>query len=197
MRYRGAMLRKFTGRHKGVLATRTHFSRSRIVILVATMVALVAACARAQPATDRLTSGARIRIRAPEAGIPDRTVGVLDSLVRDTLYVGQLHEPPPVRGMKFAVPVRSVERFDVSTGRASRWSHARRGAVWGLAAYGVLAGAYVIHEKATCRGADCFGEGFAWLGMVVAIPWAAGTGAAVGFALPVETWRPVAVGRAS
>ena len=166
----------------------------RFVILVATTVALAAASAEAQPATDRLVSGARIRIRAPEAGIPLRTVGVLDSLVRDTLYVGHLHEPPSVRGMKFAVPVQSVERFDVSTGRASRWAHARRGAVWGLATYGVLAGAYVIHEKATCRGSDCFGEGFAWLGLVVAIPWAAGTGAAVGFALPVESWRPVHVG---
>ena len=178
----------------GWLATSARLPYPRFACIVAGLLVLTAATVSAQPLADRVTAGARIRIRAPDAGIPWRTPGVLDSLVRDTLYVGDLHEPPSVRGMKFAVPSRSVEHLEVSTGRASRWSHAGHGALWGLAIYGVLAGAYIVHEKATCHGSDCFGEGLAWIGLVGGIPWAAGTGAAVGYALPVEHWRAVQLG---
>jgi hypothetical protein len=64
-----------------------------------------------------------------------------------------------------------------------------------LAVYGALAGAYIVHESATCHGPDCFGEGFAWIGLIGGIPWAAGTGDAVGYSLPVERWRAVKAGR--
>lgn len=152
---------------------------------------MAATSAAAQSGVENLPAGSRIRIHAPEAGVPWRTIGVLDSLLRDTLHVRDLRDPPAVRGMGLAIPVWSVERLDVSAGRASRWSRAGRGALWGLAVYGVLAGAYIVHERATCDGPDCFGEGFALIGLAGGVPWAAGVGATAGFALPVESWRRV------
>jgi len=55
----------------------------------------------------------------------------------------------------------------------------------------VLASTYIVHEKRTCRGPDCFGEGFAWIGLAAGVPWSAGVGAAIGAALPVERWHRV------
>lgn len=66
----------------------------------------------------------------------------------------------------------------------ARGMRIRRGALWGLAIYGVAAAAYVIHESATCRGPDCFGEGQAWLGLAAGVPVALGIGAAVGAVWP-------------
>lgn len=159
--------------------------------LAAILIAFGAASAAAQTTADSLASGARVRIRAPQSGIPWRSVGVLDSLHGDTAYVHGLSDPPPLRGARLAVPLHHVERLEVSGGRASRGDRARRGAWWGLGVYAVAAGAYLIHEKATCRGPDCFGEGFVLLGLVEGIPVAAGIGASVGFVLPVESWRAV------
>ena len=161
------------------------------MLLVAGLLAIAAPSASAQTPVDSLTAGLRIRLRAPEAGVPWRTTGVLDSVAAGTVYVRDLRDPPAVRGARLTVPLRSVESLEVSVGRRSRWSRAGRGALWGLAVYGVLAGAYIIQESTTCEGADCFGGGFAWIGLAGAVPWAAGIGAVTGFALPVERWRRV------
>jgi hypothetical protein len=69
-------------------------------------------------------------------------------------------------------------------GSSSRVTNTLRGAVWGLAIYGVLAATYIVHEKATCDGPDCFGEGFFWIGLIDMTPWAAATGALVGLVWP-------------
>ena len=82
-------------------------------------------------------------------------------------------------------------QLDVSRGRRSRTSQARAGALWGLAVYALTAGGYVLHERMTCRGPECFGEGFAWIGLAVGAPLAAGTGSVIGLSLPVERWHSI------
>jgi hypothetical protein len=83
-------------------------------------------------------------------------------------------------------------QLDESTGRRSRAARARKGALWGLGAYALLAGTYIVHENSTCgRTSECFGEGMAWITVLGAIPWSAGIGAAIGLALPVEKWRKI------
>lgn len=73
---------------------------------------------------------------------------------------------------------------------ADRATHIGRGALWGAAIYAVLAAGYVAHESATCHGADCFGEGFAWIGLIEGVPFAVGVGAAVGALWPVASPQP-------
>lgn len=65
-----------------------------------------------------------------------------------------------------------------------RASHIRRGALWGAMIYAVFAAGYVVHEAATCDGPGCFGEGYAWIGLVTGFPVAIGVGAAIG-----AVWR--------
>ena len=139
-----------------------------------------------------LSSGARIKLVAPEAGVPWSATAIVDSVSRDTLYVRSLSEPPALRSAsRVPVPLVSIHRLAISGGRASRIDRAGRGALWGLAVYALLAGTYIVHEKTTCRGPDCFGEGFAWIGLADMLPWSAGIGAAIGAALPVERWHRV------
>jgi len=139
-----------------------------------------------------LSSGARIKLVAPEAGVPWTATAIVDSVSRDTLYVRSVSEPPALRSAsRLSVPLASIHRLSISGGRASRIGRAGRGALWGLAVYTVLASTYIVHEKTTCRGPDCFGEGFAWIGLAGGVPWSAGVGAAIGAALPVERWHRV------
>lgn len=158
---------------------------------------LVASATRsaAQQVTRDPPSGARIKILAPAAGVPWSATAVVDSVSRDTLFVRSLSEPPSLRSVpRVAIPMGSIRSLAVSQGRASRIGRAGRGALWGLAVYAILAGGYIAHEKATCQGRDCFGEGFAWIGLAGGVPWSAGVGAAIGAALPVERWRRVTLG---
>jgi hypothetical protein len=162
--------------------------------IAAMVLTLVASTAQAQIPIGSVTPGARVRVRAPDSGIPWRSTGVLDSLARDTVYLHGFRDPHPLQDARLGVPLTAIEHMDVSGGRASRAARAGRGALWGLGAYAVLAATFIVHEKATCRS-DCFGDGWAWLGLAAGVPWAAGIGATVGFALPVERWRPVILPR--
>ena len=124
--------------------------------------------------------------------MPWSATAIVDSVGGDTLFVRSLSEPPSAaRGSRVAVPFGVDSRLQVSGGRVSRIVRAGRGALWGLAVYAIFAGSYIAREKATCRGPDCFGEGMAWIGFAGGVPWSAGTGAAIGAALPVERWRRV------
>jgi hypothetical protein len=141
-----------------------------------------------------LPSGTRVKLVAPGAGVPWSATAIVDSVGSDTLYVRSLSEPPRLRSApRVSIPLGSIQSLDFSTGRVSRIARAGRGALWGLAVYTVLAGAFIAREKATCHGPDCFGEGMAWIGIAGGVPWSAATGAAIGAALPVEHWRRVAV----
>lgn len=164
------------------------------LLLAAGLVMTVAGAALAQATPGDLPVGARIRLRAPGVGVPWTTTGVVDSLSADTIYVRDLRDPPSLRRIgRLAVPLMTVTQLDVSRGRKSRWSRARKGALWGLAVYGLVAGSYIVHESSTCRGSDCFGEGMAWIGLAAGAPWAAGIGGTIAFSLPVESWRRIAV----
>ena len=140
-----------------------------------------------------LSSGARIKLVAPEAGVPWTATAIVDSVGRDTLYVRSLSEPPLLRSAsRVSVPFASIRRLSISGGSVSRMRRAGRGARWGLAVYAVFAGTYIAREKARCREEpDCFGEGEAWIGFAFGVPWSAGAGAAIGAALPVERWHRV------
>jgi hypothetical protein len=81
-----------------------------------------------------------------------------------------------------AKPVETTRWF--GRGSSSRVTNTLRGAAWGLAVYAVLAATYIVHEKATCDGPDCFGEGFFWIGLVDMVPTVAGVGAFVGMVWP-------------
>lgn len=168
-------------------------SAHRICVLVFLgFLAITAGPAAAQPPVDSLTSGMRIRLLAPAGGVPWRTTAVIDSLVGATLHVRDLGEPRELRGTSAAVPLRTVRTLEVSTGRRSRWAGAGEGALWGLAAYAVIAATVIAHENATCES-ECFGGGFGWIAIAVGVPWSAGLGAVVGLALPVDRWRPVSL----
>lgn len=169
-------------------------SRPVPVVFAALLLLVLAGPAGAQLPLDSVPHGARIRIRAAEAGIPWRTTGVFDSLASGVIFVHGLNEPRVLRDSLLGVPLGLVDRFDVSGGRKSRWERAGKGALWGLAVYGVMATAYIVHEKTTCEF-GCFGDGFAWLGLAGAVPWSAGIGASIGVVLPVETWKPVNITR--
>ena len=156
--------------------------------LVVGLTIAMSVSAEAQPRTDGLAVGARVRVRAPET-VPFTTTAVVDSIGTDSLFLRDLREPPALRSVaRLAVPMADITRLDVSVGRASRWSHARTGAFWGLGIYALAAGALIVHESTTCH-VDCFGEGMAWLGIAAGVPTAAAVGSAVGFVLPVERWR--------
>ena len=162
-----------------------------LVIGTALLVA-VANRSAAQRVVGDLSNGARIKLVAPAAKITWSATAIVDSIGTDTLYVRSLSEPPPLRSApRVSVPFGSIRSLAVSGGRASRVSRAGHGALWGLAVYAVFAGAYIAHEKSTCQGPDCFGEGMAWIGLAGGVPWSAGLGAAVGAALPVERWHRV------
>jgi hypothetical protein len=145
-----------------------------------------------QRAVPQVSTGARIKLVAPAAGVPWSATAIVDSLNEDTLYVRSLSEPPGLRSAaRVSIPLGAIQRLQVSTGSASRVGRAGRGALWGLAVYAVFAGAFIAHEKGTCQGPECFGEGYAWMGLAAGVPWAAGLGAAIGAALPVEHWHRV------
>jgi hypothetical protein len=166
---------------------------SSSVIGVALLLLLAAATdSGAQVVVRDLSSGARVKLLSPAAGVPWHATAIVDSVGKDTLYVRSLSEPPRLRSApRVSIPLGSIQSLDVSAGRASRIARAGRGALWGLTIYAIYAGAYIAHEKATCQGPDCFGEGMAWIGLAGGVPWSAGAGAAIGAALPVERWRRV------
>ena len=150
------------------------------------------ASALAQDVPDTLPIGACIRIRAPDAGVIRFTGAVVDGSGPDTLYVRDVRDPRVLRDVdRLAVPWVAVERLDLSVGRKSRWSRAGKGALWGLGVAGAYAAVFVVSERAGCTGADCVDGGSVLLGLIGITPFVAGTGAAIGFALPVERWRRV------
>lgn len=55
-----------------------------------------------------------------------------------------------------------------------------------MAVYGVLASTYIVHESVTCHGTECFGEGFAWIGLAGGIPVSAAIGAGIGSLWPLR-----------
>ena len=170
-------------------ATWRHLSSS---IIAVTLVVLPSAThVEAQRVAD-ISSGARIKLVAPEAGVPWSATAIVDSVGRDTLYVRSLSEPPALRSAsRVAVPLASIHRLAISGGRASRIGRAGRGALWGLAVYAVLAGANIVHHETACRSGCVEDDGFQWIGLAAGMPWSAGIGAAVGAALPVERWHRV------
>jgi len=162
---------------------------SQIVLGVALVVVLRTPAA-SQPVADTIPRDARVRLWTAGASMPRRMIGVADSLRGDTVFVSGIRDQR-VSDHQVKVPLASVERLEVSGGRRPAGSRASRGALWGLAAYAVFVSAYVIHERATCDGPDCFGEGEAWIGLAGGLPWAAGVGAGIGLAIPMERWRQI------
>ena len=152
----------------------------------------LATSASAQRVVRDLSSGTRIKLVAPAVNVTWSATAIVDSVGGDTLFVRSLSEPPALRSAsRVAIPIGAIRRLQVSGGRASRIGRAGRGALWGLAVYAVLAGTYIVHEKNTCQGPDCFGEGMAWIGLAGGVPYSAGIGAAIGAVLPVERWHRV------
>ena len=147
----------------------------------------------AQLPLDTLHAGARLRVVAPIVGVVWPAEAVLDSVSTDTLYVRHLSEPPELRRAgRLAIPRTGIRRLEVPRMNSpSRIDRAVKGAVWGVGVYLAIAAIGVAHEESTCKGPDCFGEGMAWIGLIGGIPFAAGAGAAVGFALPVRRWQRV------
>jgi hypothetical protein len=141
---------------------------------------------------DVLPRGTRVRIVAPAAGVIWPARAVLDSVGSDTVFLRELSEPPSMRRLpRVAIPLASVRRFEIPTTGPSRSAHARTGALLGIGVYLLYAGAYVVRERSTCDGSDCFGEGMAWIGLAERVPVAAGAGAMVGLAIPVRRWRAI------
>ena len=160
----------------------------------AMLLLLPAAFANAQTPLDTLPRGARIRVVAPVVGVVWAAEALLDSLSADTLYVRHVSDPPPLRQIsRVAIPRTGIKRLEVPRLKSpSRMDRAVKGAAWGVGAYLVIATIAVLHEKSSCNEPDCFGEGMGWLVLIGGIPYAAGAGAAVGFALPVRRWQRVA-----
>lgn len=103
----------------------------------------------------------------------------------------RLAELPRAAHPVHALTVGDLSSLDVTPVRVSRRGSAtdridnvRRGALWGLGIYTVLAASYVAHEAATCHGPECFGEGFAWIGLAAGFPLAAAVGAGIGAVWP-------------
>ena len=146
----------------------------------------------AQQVLGDLQSGMRIKLVAPAVNVPWKATAIVDSVGADTLYVRSLSEPPRLRAApRVSIPFGSIRSLAVSEGSVSRIGRAGRGALWGLAVYAVLATTFIAHEKATCQGPDCFGEGMAWIPLAGGVFWSAGVGAGIGAALPVERWHRV------
>ena len=161
------------------------------VLTGALLLGAVAVPSSAQRLRD-LSSGTRIKVVAPAMNVPWSATAIVDSVDGDTLYVRSLSEPPALRSVaRVAIPLSAIRQLQVSGGRASRVGRAGRGALWGLAVYAIFAGTYIVHEKNTCRGPECFGEGMAWIGLAGGVPYSAGIGAAIGAVLPVERWHRV------
>lgn len=150
--------------------------------------------ANAQVPLDSLPSGSRIRVRAPEAGIPFRTTGVFGSVTGSEIIVHGLDHPSVRVDSVVSIPLLRVNWLEISRGRKSRISRAGRGALWGLAVYGAVAGAFIVHEQVTCQS-GCFGDGLGLVMLAQLVPWSAGAGAGIGFVLPVETWQRVDLAR--
>jgi hypothetical protein len=161
----------------------------------AMMLMVPVAFANAQTPLDMLPRGARIRVVAPVVGVVWAAEAVLDSLSADSLYVRHVSDPPPLRqASRVAIPRSGIQRLEVPRlNSPSRIDRAVKGAAWGLGIYAMVAAVGIVHESATCKGPDCFGEGMAWIGLVAGIPWAAGAGAGIGFLLPVRRWQRVPV----
>jgi hypothetical protein len=160
--------------------------------IIAAALITAAHAALSQAPLAELQQGVRIRLRAPAAGLHGTTTAVVASLVRDTLYVSELADPPNLRGVeRFAVPLRTIRHLDEFLGTESRVERGRSGVVWGVAVYAVLAMAYIVHENATCHGSGCFGDGYAWISLGGGVPVAAVVGGVIGYALPIERWQRV------
>jgi hypothetical protein len=158
----------------------------------AALILLASHLAGGQMRLDSLPRGARVRVLAPAAGVIWPAKAIFDSVSVDTVFVHDLSDPPELRRMtRVAIPMSGLRRVEVPIPGRGHWVNARRGAVWGLATYLAFAAAYIVHEHATCRGPDCFGEGLAWVGLIGSVPVAVGAGATVGFVLPVRQWRRV------
>jgi hypothetical protein len=146
----------------------------------------------AQATLADLTSGARIRVTAREAGVLWPATAVIDSISAETLYVRSLSDPPTMRRLpRVAIALTSVSRLDLPRAAPTHWDHARTGALVGLGLSLLTSVAYVIHEHATCSGPECFGEGMAWIGIVALVPVGTTAGAMVGLVLPTNRWQRV------
>jgi hypothetical protein len=168
--------------------------KGQTLLLAAALVSM-ATTADAQATFSDLHDGARIRLRAPDVGVSPTTTAVVHSIAGDTLYLRALRNGPRVDSLRsLAIPVATIVRLDVSLGRASRSSRARKGALWGLAVYGMAAAAYIVRERSHCHGSECFGEGMAWVGIVAGAPLSAAVGGTVAAALPVERRRRIDLG---
>jgi hypothetical protein len=161
------------------------------VVLCASLGIVLSHAVSAQTALATLPRGSRVRLLAPAAGVIWPARAVLDSSSAESLFVSKLSEPPAMRGLsRIAIPVASIRKLEVPVEGASRWPHARQGALWGLGAYLVFVATYVVHEKSTCQS-DCFGDGEAFIVLAAGVPWATAAGAVVGAALPIRNWRVV------
>ena len=127
--------------------------------------------------------GARVRVTAPDLGI-NKYTGVLEGVVGDTLAVDTLR-----------LPLASVTRFEVHSGRKSRVG---RGALIG-AAIGVGSGAVLgaIVESESCGlfgGEPCPVEGAA-KGAIILGGLGALVGTVVGALTKTDRWEAVPLGR--
>lgn len=119
-------------------------------IAVAGVVLALAATVNAQ-APASLTPGARIRVKAPGALMPEQQAGRLISLGPDTLVL------QPDGAPAASIPRSSIGEIDISLGRHSE---TRNGLVIGLltgAAAGAALGAAVGHDD-TCTSRGLFGD---------------------------------------
>ena len=148
-----------------------------------------------QPQEIRVDTGSRVRIAAPAFG-PDKQVGTVVSLTRDTLGLRQ--------GASTAS--RLVATSDITALEVSRGTHTRKakGALWGLligAGGGAVLG-YTMYKPPTCQnqafscfnilGPDSRSSNAVWSGVAGGI---LGTvvGTLVGMGA-TETWVPGTVG---
>lgn len=97
----------------------------RLAILAVLLSAVIPRDAAAQWIASQLSSGARVRVTAPRI-VPEPVVGTYLSAAGDSVRLLAAGG-----GVRLAVPIAAVERFEVSDGRA-RGKWAKRGALVGL-----------------------------------------------------------------
>lgn len=162
----------------------------RLVAVTSAVLVLCPKDGRAQATLATLTRGVRVRVLAPIAGVIWPAEAVFDSSSADSIFVHQVSDPPALRRVpRMAIPLTGIERFEVPYEGRSRWDNARTGALVALGISVAFAAVYVIHERATCTGSECFGEGYAWIGLAGSIPVATVAGGSLGLAYPVKRWQ--------